>query len=92
MYSAMIRIDKILNPTPGAPPTTPPSSPPHDPSADTRDRGASRGSRVKLPKLTIHPFNGNLTNWMMFWDSFEAAIHKNGELSDVDNLTICICC
>ena len=39
---------------------------------------------MKLPKLTIRPFNRELTAWTTFWDSFEAAVHKNGELSDVD--------
>ena len=39
---------------------------------------------MKLPKLTIRPFNGDLTAWTTFWDSFEAAIHRNDELSDID--------
>ena len=25
-----------------------------------------------------------MTNWMAFWNSFEAAIHNNDELSSVD--------
>lgn len=27
------------------------------------------GNRVKLPKLTMHPFNGDITTWTTFWDS-----------------------
>ena len=38
-------------------------------------------SRVKLPKLTILPFNGELTAWTPFWESYEAAIH---DLSDAE--------
>ena len=30
---------------------------------------------VKLPKLTIKKFNGDLTKWVPFWDAFESAIH-----------------
>ena len=42
------------------------------------------GSCVRLPKLTIHPFDGDITKWISFWDSFESAIHNNGGLSEVD--------
>ena len=41
-------------------------------------------SRVKLPKLSIPPFNGELTTWTPFWESYEAAIHKNLDLSDTE--------
>ena len=41
-------------------------------------------NKVRLPKLTIKPFNGKLTAWPPFWDSFKSAIHENPELSKVD--------
>ena len=41
-------------------------------------------NKVRLPKLTIKPFNGKLTAWTPFWDSFNSAIHENPELSKVD--------
>ena len=56
----------------------------------TRDPGMSRGStgtRARLPKLSLRPFDGDLTKWMTFWDSYEAAIHKNTELTDIDKFT-----
>ena len=40
--------------------------------------------KVKLPKLTLPHFNGNLTKWAAFWDSYESAIHSNDALSEVD--------
>ena len=43
-----------------------------------------RISKVKLPKLTPRKFNGELTKWLTFWDSFESSIHNNRELSDID--------
>ena len=43
-------------------------------------------AKVKLPKLTIHPFKGDLTTWTTFWDSFEAAIHNSPGLSDIDKI------
>ncbi len=48
--------------------------------------GAGRtpaGNRVKLPKLSIRPFNGKLTDWTSFWDTYQSAIH-NSELSNID--------
>ena len=40
--------------------------------------------KVKLPKLTILPFKGELTSWTTFWDSYQAAIDVNTSLSDID--------
>ena len=42
------------------------------------------GPQVKLPKLTIKRFNGDLTKWVTFWDSFNSSIHTNPTLSSVD--------
>ena len=39
---------------------------------------------VKLPKLTIKKFNGDLTRWVPFWDAFQSAIHNNRSLTDID--------
>ena len=41
------------------------------------------GHRVKLPKLMLKAFNGDITTWTSFWDSYESAIRKN-PLSDID--------
>ena len=40
--------------------------------------------KVKLPKLTLKKFNGDLTKWTPFWDSYESSIHSNSGLSDID--------
>ena len=42
------------------------------------------GPQVKLPKLSIRKFNGDLTKWVTFWDSFNSSIHTNPALSSVD--------
>ena len=39
---------------------------------------------VKLPKLTLKEFDGDVTTWGTFWDSFESAIHGNPKLSAID--------
>ena len=40
----------------------------------------------KLPKLSLKRFNGDPSMWMQFWDSFESAVHKNSELSEIDKI------
>ena len=44
--------------------------------------GEGSCSMVKLPKLTILSFKGDITTWITFWDSYKAAIHENSSLSD----------
>ena len=39
---------------------------------------------MKLPKLSIKKFNGDLTKWVTFWDSFDSSIHSNPSLSNAD--------
>ena len=41
-------------------------------------------AKIKLPKLEIPKFDGEVTNWQSFWDHFESAIHLNDELSDIN--------
>ena len=52
--------------------------------ASDRPSRASASSQAKLPKLELHPFNGDVTQWMTFWDSFKSAVHDNSSISDVD--------
>ena len=41
-------------------------------------------SKVKLPKMVLKKFDGQLTNWATFWDMFVSSVHTNSELSDID--------
>ena len=38
---------------------------------------------VKLPKLEISKFNGNVLNWQGFWDQLSSAIHTKNNISDI---------
>lgn len=40
--------------------------------------------QIKLPKLTVKKFSGELTKWVTFWDSFNSFIHSNPTLSSID--------
>ncbi len=48
------------------------------------DSAALRESKVKLPKLSLPRFSGNITKWTPFWDSYESAVHNNDGLTDID--------
>jgi len=41
---------------------------------------------VKLPKLHLRPFSGDLTQWTSFWESFQTAVHNNDDLTDIEKL------
>ena len=55
----------------------------HTPSV-MEHRGGVQSKRtlpqIKLPKLNLLRFGGRLTDWISFWDIFEATVHK----SDMD--------
>ena len=41
---------------------------------------------VKLPKITLKSFSGNPIEWLSFWDSFQASVDKNSDISGVDKM------
>ena len=46
-------------------------------------RSQSHFDTCRLPKLTLPTFSGNPLHWLTFWDSFQAAIDFNPNLSGV---------
>ena len=47
-------------------------------------------AKVKLSKLALKRFNGDLTRWATFWDSFESSIHNHPDLSGIDKFNYLI--
>ena len=47
----------------------------------------STSNKVRLPKLELRRFDGELTEWTAFWDSYESAIHNSIDLSAIDKFT-----
>ena len=41
---------------------------------------------VKLPKMKLKSFSGNPIEWLSFWDSFQASVDKNSDISGVDKM------
>ena len=77
IYTAMIKIDKRVSRVSGG------STPQH--STETPPAVVPRSiDRVKLPKLVLRPFSGDITAWTTFWESYESAVHNNRDLTDID--------
>ena len=58
------------------------STPRDDPAR--RPTSTTAADRVKLPKISLPHFRGDLLRWTAFWDSFESAVHSNDRLSEID--------
>ena len=67
-----------------APSRSPTPTPRVTPPSETVTATVSGTTKVKLPKLSLKKFNGDVSRWTSFWDSFESAVHRNTDLSDVD--------
>ena len=67
--------------------STPPGSRGMSPPTDlghTPTERLIRSPHVKLPKLSLKKFGGDLTKWTTFWDTFESAVHNNPTLTSID--------
>ena len=73
LYDVLARMEEVLHSSSSWPLATGPTP------ATTDDRHPP--TKVKLPKLTIQPFKGELTAWVTFWDSY---IHLNSSLSGIE--------
>ena len=80
IYTAITKIDKLVGLISSSPHTSSHVQAPSDVPPPTRDST----HRAKLPKLTLKSFNGDITTWISFWDSYNSAIHQNTELADID--------
>ena len=79
IFASLVKIEELMETSSTVPRELPGTSP-----TDSRSEGHGSASRVKLPKLQLRPFGGELTKWTSFWDSFESAVHNNRELSDIE--------
>ncbi|XP_065658112.1 uncharacterized protein LOC136082626 [Hydra vulgaris] len=50
---------------------------------DSSTRSFTSKISMKLPKLTIQSFSGDILSWKGFWDQFSTAIDSNEDLSDI---------
>ena len=55
-------------------------------SASFKSTTKKEAIHVKLPKITLKSFSGNPLEWLSFWDSFQASVDKNSDISGVDKM------
>ena len=77
IHSYLLRIEAAL--VPATPPTSGATGP-----IDVDKTAPSTSTTVKLPRLKLRAFAGDLTQWTPFWESFEAAVHTNSHLTPVE--------
>ena len=53
----------------------------------SKEGGAGVGRNTRLPELSLRGFDGDITQWISFWDTYEAAVHSNTNLSEVQKFT-----
>ena len=41
---------------------------------------------MKLPKLDVPTFDGDLFNWCQFWEQFSVSVHEHKNLSNTEKL------
>ena len=44
-------------------------------------------SGINLPRIKIPTFDGNIFNWRLFWEQFQATVHDKPHLEEVDKVT-----
>lgn len=47
---------------------------------------AAEATGIKLPKLEVPTFDGNLIHWKQFWDQFATAVHSKTNLSSAEKI------
>ena len=52
----------------------------------TSASAARDGGGVKLPKIDVPVFSGNLLHWKTFWEQFSVAVHASSSISDAEKL------
>ncbi|XP_058816985.1 uncharacterized protein LOC131680282 [Topomyia yanbarensis] len=55
-------------------------------AATSVDQNAQIFSDIKLPRMNLPIFSGNILEWPSFYDLFDSAVHKNPNLQDSQKL------
>ena len=76
IFPSLIKIDRHMENVPVLPTITSTEGLP------AISRTETPSTQVRLPKLQLKPYSGELTKWTSFWDSFESAVHNNREMSE----------
>lgn len=53
-------------------------------AVDPEGVGVRRKTDIRLPKLSFKPYDGDPLKWKTFIDTFECAVDKRDDMSDVE--------
>ncbi len=52
-------------------------------SESVSDIDSTESKGIRLPKLDVPVFDGNILNWRRFWEQFSVSIHERSSLADL---------
>lgn len=55
-------------------------------SSSTSSSSTTDTVGVKLPKLEVPTFDGNILNWQAFWQQFDVVVHRRSDLANSEKL------
>ena len=58
----------------------------HKDSGDARNPTESAGSGVRLPKIAVPTFDGDILSWRQFWEQFRVSVHDRSTMSNAEKL------
>ena len=56
------------------------------PMTNMNSGGTENTTHCKLPKIKMPEFSGDPLMWQGFWDQYQASIHNNSTIGDIDKL------
>ena len=68
---------------------SPPPRPPTRLNPDRPNESSPKptlSSRVKLPKIHVPNFKGNIMEWQSFWEQFDMSVHSRSQLTNPERL------
>ena len=73
IYDKLVKIDSCLATVPA--------------SKEPASGSSSYSTQARLPKLNLPKFAGDITEWVTFWDLYQAAVHNNDQISEIEKFT-----
>ncbi|XP_066925594.1 uncharacterized protein [Clytia hemisphaerica] len=56
-------------------------------SSVTSTREKQRKADIRLPKLSLKPYDGDPLKWKTFFDTFDCAVHQRDDMTNVEKMT-----
>jgi hypothetical protein len=83
IHATIVRIDSVVSPM-SLPPSPSPEGTQEEGNYHNSSTISHSSAKMKLPKLSLKKFKGDINGWTPFWDSYTSAIHDSPDLSDID--------